>query len=123
MHLDVRPNSVEILQTGGGKEVCYDNVANRSRHRFHHTVGIVALVLGLGTLPLTVFAQAATSASSVKIGIIGSGNLGGTLGTLWVKSGHPVLFSSPHPEALKKLVDSLQDALAVASTLSARRGF
>ena len=33
--------------------------------------------------------------------------MGGTLGTLWVKSGHPVLFSSRHPEELKKLVDSL----------------
>src|SRR5262249_40534329 len=37
---------------------------------------------------------------SLKIGIIGSGNMGSALGTLWVKSGHPVLFSSRHPEEL-----------------------
>ena len=52
----------------------------------------------------------------LQIGIIGSGNLGGTLGTLWVKSGHPVFFSSRHPEELKKLVDSL-GPLARAGTV------
>ena len=76
-------------------------------------VAIAALVLTLGTLSRAVLAQAP---SSIKIGIIGSGNLGGTLGTLWVKSGHPVLFSSRHPEELKKLVDSL-GPLARAGTV------
>jgi predicted dinucleotide-binding enzyme len=76
-------------------------------------VAIVALVLTLGTLSRAVLAQAPTS---IKIGIIGSGNLGGAVGTLWVKSGHPVLFSSRHPEELKKLVDSL-GPLARAGTV------
>lgn len=39
----------------------------------------------------------------MKIGIIGSGNIGGTLGTLWAKAGHGVLFSSRHPEQLETL--------------------
>src|SRR3972149_2700037 len=91
-------------------------VSNRSHHAFHHVVGIAALLPPLGPLPRAVFAQAATSVAGIKIGIIGSGNLGGTLGTLWVKSGHPVLFSSRHPEALKKLVDSL-GPLARAGTV------
>lgn len=52
----------------------------------------------------------------MKIGIIGSGNLGGAVGTLWVKSGHPVLFSSRHPEQLKKLTDGL-GPLASAGTV------
>ena len=76
-------------------------------------VAIAALVLTLGTFCRASLAQAPTS---VKIGIIGSGNLDGTLGTLWVKSGHPVLFSSRHPEELKKLVDSL-GPLARAGTV------
>lgn len=75
--------------------------------RPHYVVAIVAVVLAFATLPAGVFGQAATGTSGIKIGIIGSGNMGGTLGTLWVKSGHPVLFSSRHPEELKKLVDSL----------------
>ncbi len=39
----------------------------------------------------------------MNIGIIGSGNIGGTLGTLWAKAGHSVLFSSRHPEQLEAL--------------------
>ena len=48
---------------------------------------------------------------------MGSGNIGSTLGTLWVKSGHPVMFSSRHPEQLKSLADSL-GSLARTGTVS-----
>ena len=75
---------------------------------------IVALAAAWLTFPRGVFAQSA--ASPVKIGIIGSGNIGGTVGTLWVKAGHQVLFSSRHPEQLKPLVDGL-GALARAGTV------
>ena len=40
----------------------------------------------------------------MKIGIIGSGNIGGNLGKHWAKAGHEVLFSSRHPEELQNLV-------------------
>ncbi|MCC7125029.1 MAG: NAD(P)-binding domain-containing protein [Acidobacteria bacterium] len=40
-----------------------------------------------------------------RIGIIGSGQQGGSLGLLWAKAGHEVLFSSRHPDQLKNLVD------------------
>jgi len=43
-------------------------------------------------------------ADSLKISVIGAGNVGGTLGTLWVKAGHSVMFSSRHPEELADLV-------------------
>src|SRR5690348_18382635 len=66
------------------------NFFNRTRRIFCAIVAIVALVAGFGILPGAVFGQAATTASPLKIGIIGSGNIGSTLGTLWVKSGHPV---------------------------------
>src|SRR4051812_32466281 len=32
--------------------------------------------------------------SPLKIGVIGSGNIGGTLGEIWIKAGHQVMFSS-----------------------------
>jgi 8-hydroxy-5-deazaflavin:NADPH oxidoreductase len=51
------------------------------------------------------------------IGIIGSGRIGSTIGGLWVKAGHPVLFSSRHPEELKDLVASL-GALAHSGSVS-----
>ena len=79
----------------------------RNRHSLRSIVWIAALALMLGSLPRTGLAQGKTSGSAIKIGIIGSGNIGGTLGTLWVKRGHPVLFSSRHPEELKNLADSL----------------
>lgn len=40
----------------------------------------------------------------MKIGIIGSGHIGGTLGVLWAKAGHEVFFSSRHPDQLADLV-------------------
>lgn len=40
----------------------------------------------------------------MKIGIIGSGKIGGTLGKHWASAGHKVLFSSRHPKELGSLV-------------------
>ncbi|HEX8012415.1 MAG TPA: NAD(P)-binding domain-containing protein, partial [Casimicrobiaceae bacterium] len=53
----------------------------------------------------------------MRIGAIGSGNIGGTIGGLWVKAGHPVLFSSRHPDQLKDLVSGL-GPLARAGTVA-----
>lgn len=39
-----------------------------------------------------------------KIGIIGSGHIGGNLGILLAKAGYEILFSSRHPDKLKDLV-------------------
>jgi predicted dinucleotide-binding enzyme len=51
----------------------------------------------------------------MRIGIIGTGWLGGTVGRQWVKAGHQVLFSSRHPECFKTLVREL-GSLASAGT-------
>jgi 8-hydroxy-5-deazaflavin:NADPH oxidoreductase len=90
----------------------------------HVTVdrGRRALLVATGTLilqgvlqPTTASGQAA-SGSKMKIGIIGAGHIGGTIGELWAKAGHPVFFSSRHPEELKALVERL-DPLAQAGTV------
>jgi len=39
-----------------------------------------------------------------KIGIVGSGHIGGNLGILLAKGGHEIFFSSRHPDTLKDLV-------------------
>ena len=50
-------------------------------------------------------AQTVTPTSRpMKIGFIGSGNIGGTIGELLAKAGHEVLFSSRNPDSLKELV-------------------
>jgi 8-hydroxy-5-deazaflavin:NADPH oxidoreductase len=66
----------------------------------------VFLSAALATSVLPALARAQGTAP-VKIGVIGSGHIGGTIGTLWVKAGHPVLFSSRHPENLKSMVEGL----------------
>jgi predicted dinucleotide-binding enzyme len=44
---------------------------------------------------------------SLKIGIIGTGNIGGTLARHWVNAGHEVFISSRHPEELQGLAEEL----------------
>lgn len=63
------------------------------------------LALTLGAALGTALAGPA-AADPLKIGIIGGGNIGGTIGPLWAKAGHPVMFASRHPEALKPLAES-----------------
>ncbi|TMA59292.1 MAG: NADP oxidoreductase [Deltaproteobacteria bacterium] len=94
----------------------HHNSFSHGRRILCDIVAMVALFLALGTLPGAVFGQAATGSAAMKIGIIGSGNIGSTVGTLWVKAGHQVLFSSRHPEELKPLVDGL-GPLARAGTV------
>jgi hypothetical protein len=66
--------------------------------------GLGAVVLAAG--PARARAQT-TTASPLKIGMVGAGRMGGALGALFVKAGHPVMFSSRHPENLKDLVARL----------------
>ena len=79
----------------------------------HITVGRRALLGAAGTLILQAVLQTTTasaqtaSGAKTKIGIIGAGHIGGTVGSLWAKAGHPVFFSSRHPEQLHDLVASL----------------
>jgi len=49
------------------------------------------------------FAQA----KPMKIGVIGSGKIGSTLGGLWVKAGHEVMFSDRDPETAKRVAGEL----------------
>jgi predicted dinucleotide-binding enzyme len=80
---------------------------------FTRRTGLAAIV-GAALWPMSLRAQ--TSANKSRIGIVGSGHIGGTIGGLWVKAGHPVLFSSRHPEELKDLVARL-GPLAQAGTV------
>ena len=78
----------------------------RLSRRFLLDLAVGALLFGVSaTSPLAAFAQASGGAS-LKIATIGAGREGGALGTLFAKAGHPVMFSSRHPEQLKELVAS-----------------
>jgi 8-hydroxy-5-deazaflavin:NADPH oxidoreductase len=74
-----------------------------------------ALMLGVAQWPANTRAQT-NSDSKIPIGTIGAGHIGSTIGGLWVKDGHRVLFSSRHPEELKDMVANL-GPLAQAGTV------
>ena len=78
----------------------------QTRRGFLKIAGAATATLALGNLPFTV--AAATSApGKLKIGIVGSGRVGGTLGRLWAKAGHQVMFSSLDLEQDKALAASV----------------
>jgi 8-hydroxy-5-deazaflavin:NADPH oxidoreductase len=65
-------------------------------------------VLGtLAALGAAGAAHAQPSGAPLKIGIIGTGKIGGALARHWVKAGHEVFVSSRHPEELQSLVKEL----------------
>jgi predicted dinucleotide-binding enzyme len=86
---------------------------DRKRRALLLAAGSFALLAALD--PWRRLARAADTAKT-RIGVIGSGHIGSTIGGLWVKAGHPVLFSSRHPEELKDLVAGL-GGLAQAGTV------
>lgn len=81
--------------------------AESTRRDILRIAGAVAARVTVTGLLLTTLVHPAASQSQMKIGIIGAGRIGGTLGELWVKAGHQVLLSSRHPENLKDLADRL----------------
>jgi predicted dinucleotide-binding enzyme len=44
---------------------------------------------------------------TLRIGIIGTGNIGGALARHWARAGHELVISSRHPEELEPLADEL----------------
>ncbi|HEY6456521.1 MAG TPA: NAD(P)-binding domain-containing protein, partial [Steroidobacteraceae bacterium] len=66
-----------------------------------------ALILGLTGVLSALPSQAADAKNPEKIGIIGTGRIGGALARAWVKAGHEVFVSSRHPEQLQGLVAEL----------------
>lgn len=64
---------------------------------------LTATGLMVGVVPAAVRAQA----GGLKIGTIGSGRIGATLGELWLKAGHEVMFSSLDLEYDKALAARL----------------
>src|SRR5256714_11510937 len=71
--------------------------------------------LALAALAPSMAAAQTPAGGPLKIAMIGSGREGSALGTLFVKAGHPVMFSSRNPERLKDLAAGL-GPLAQAGT-------
>ncbi|MDH3578760.1 MAG: NAD(P)-binding domain-containing protein, partial [Gammaproteobacteria bacterium] len=72
---------------------------NQDRRRF---IVVAGAAIAAAALPFSTCA-----AEKMKIGIIGSGNVGSALGAVWVKGGHEVMFSSRHIEHDQSLAADL----------------
>ena len=93
-----------------------------SRREFLRVAGTAAAGLALGALPHATRTASAADAG-LKIGIIGSGRIGSTLGGLWLKAGHEIMFSSLDLEHDKALAARLGGkARAVTSREAAAFG-
>src|ERR1041384_3324951 len=60
----------------------------------------VAVVPSAGAAPLE-------DSKPLKIGIVGTGNIGGALAQHWAMAGHEIVIASRHPEQLRDLAKSL----------------
>lgn len=78
----------------------------RLLQRFAAALGLFVL---LGGAPLLAHADA------LRIGIIGTGNIGGALARLWVEAGHEVMISSRNPERLQPLASELGERARVGT--------
>lgn len=83
-----------------------------SRRSLLKSLGVMA------TLPW-MLPHLAHAASPTRIGVIGAGSLGGTVGRLWVKAGHEVMFSSRHPEELESMARELGPRASVGQPAQA----
>src|SRR5882672_10348997 len=95
-----------------------DAAMKHSRRTFLQAAGATAAGIALGSLPFAMRAASA-AAEKMKIGIIGSGRMGGTLGELWVKAGHEVMFSSLDLEHDKALAAKLGAGARAGTTREA----
>jgi predicted dinucleotide-binding enzyme len=79
-------------------------------HKIAFTLIIVGALLGLHseTAP-------AETTKPMRIGVIGAGSLGGTVGSVLVKAGHEVKFSSRHPEQLISMTRELGSRASVGT--------
>ena len=78
------------------------NVRHLPDLRRRDLIKVAGAAVVLGVLPISKRAAAADG-SKMKIGMIGSGNVGSALGRVWAKAGHEVMFSSRNLDNDKKL--------------------
>lgn len=79
--------------------------------RLFHCLSVALLSAGLMLGGGSALAQE----NALRIGIIGTGNIGSPLARLWVEAGHEVMMSSRHPERLQALADELGERASVGT--------
>ncbi|MBV6848775.1 NADPH-dependent F420 reductase [Xanthomonas euvesicatoria] len=70
-------------------------------------------------MPWLISTNRAFAAAPTRIGVIGAGSLGGTVGRLWVQAGHEVMFSSRNPDELQAMARQLGPRASVGLPMAA----
>jgi 8-hydroxy-5-deazaflavin:NADPH oxidoreductase len=71
------------------------------------TLLVAGSALGLAAAMWPVRATAQTADRKLRIGTIGAGRIGGAVGALWVKAGHPVMFSAKNVDEAREVAARL----------------
>ena len=79
------------------------------------SLAVSVAVIASVAIGASAHAAAPSSTKPLKIGIIGTGNIGGALATHWARAGHELLLSSRHPEELQALAKSLGPKVRVGA--------
>jgi len=80
-----------------------------------HFIAMVGASLVLTGLPGAVWAASDDGRRKLKIGVIGTGKIGGTLAELWAHAGHELVISSRHPAELKEFAERLGPKVRVGT--------
>lgn len=79
-----------------------------------------SVLLALGVLSaLTLMPGIGNAAEKMRIGIVGAGSHGGTIGRLWVQAGHEVMFSTRNPSELEAMAKELGPKASVGTSRQA----
>ena len=95
-------------------------MSHRSSHRrIGAAVLLGFMIVAASALRLTAEAAQPGRDADIKIGIIGTGRIGGTLARLWANAGYSLMISSRHPGELKGLAKSLGARVRVGTPRAA----
>ncbi|QGY32417.1 NADPH-dependent F420 reductase [Pantoea cypripedii] len=83
-----------------------------SRRSLIKSLGVMSVLPGF-------LSRQAQASSPLRIGVIGAGWLGSTVGRLWVGAGHAVMFSSRHPEDLAPMAREIGSLASTGSPAEA----
>jgi predicted dinucleotide-binding enzyme len=79
----------------------------------------VPLSLAIAVIGLLGMPRTQAQSDALKIGIIGTGNIGGALARHWAGAGHEIVISSRHPEELEALAEELGPRVRAATPRAA----
>ena len=89
--------------------------------RMRHLGVVLLFAVGLGSLLLNLSGSAEAQDGTETIAIIGTGNVGSTLGKIWAEAGHTIIYGSRTPNAsrVRNLVSETGYGASATSQLAA----